>query len=103
LHSGKVFTIPEKVNSIQFEGSARQLGKHLYIDLAFNGNELIKTPIQMNLIGVVDDWGAPDKKIIVSSLQTASLKGYVVTLEAVLLQTLKKPSVEIFQPCDTGR
>lgn len=109
LHSGKVFTIPEKVNSIQFEGSARQLGKHLYINLAFNGNELIKTPIQMNLIGVVDDWGAPDKKIIVSSLQTASLKGYVVTLEAVLLQTtpdiahlLKNHPLKFFSPVIPG-
>lgn len=80
------FKIPEQVNSIPFAGSATRMANHLYVNLFFKGTANMPNPMQMNIVGMVDHWRA-DKDIIVCSLQTVSLKGYAVVVEAILLKS----------------
>ena len=91
---------PEKVESLDFEGEAYVSGKKLYINLRSEVNERERDSMQMNIIGICENRGGrgiENQIIIPCSVQTISLRGYNVSLEAFLIQIKQKSAEETRQ------
>lgn len=100
---GSIVTIPEKVNSTRFEGTATVSGRHLYINLLSPGSNNFPA-MQMHLIGISDEVGGDDLKeqeAIPCSLQTISLDQYVVSMEAILLRSSEESAKKLMDQPET--
>jgi hypothetical protein len=96
------------IQSYDLQGDAYIKHKHLYVSLSGDPNHPIAGNLQMNVIGMCDMRGGHDiesQQIINCSVQTVSLNGYIVNLEAFLLKTteeharnFRQNNVEFFIP-----
>jgi len=80
--------LPERVNSVQFKGTATVRGRHLYINLEAPASENTHA-MEMHLIGLCDESGGhnlQDQEAIPASLQTVSFDQYTVSAETYLLR-----------------
>jgi hypothetical protein len=80
--------IPERINSVRFDGAAEVRGRHLYINLSAPATA-DRSGMEMHLIGICDEVGGAGLKsqeAIPCTLQTVSLDGYPVSVESCLVR-----------------
>jgi 8-oxo-dGTP diphosphatase len=88
---------PAQVNTVRFNGDARVLGRHLYINLGSSASDGMPE-MQMHLIGICDEPGGfnlKEQEAIPCSLQAVSLDQYTVSAEAYLLRCTKAEAFHI--------
>jgi hypothetical protein len=92
FHLSENRNIPSEkpLQSHELTGEAFIKTKHLYMYLAGDPNDTISRNLHFNVIGMCDARGGHDienQQIINCSVQTVSLNGYIVNLEALLIKT----------------
>lgn len=80
----------DPLSTLRMTGYAEVTSSHLYIRLKGDPDDVHGRDIGMNIIGLCDargGFGLDKQEIIMSSVQTVSLRYYLVNVEAVLVRT----------------
>ncbi|MFN8302226.1 MAG: hypothetical protein U0U46_07015 [Saprospiraceae bacterium] len=82
--------LTDPLNTLRMTGHAEVTSSHLYIRLKGDPDDVHGRDIGMHIIGLCDargGFGLEKQEIIMSSVQTVSLRYYLVNVEAVLVRT----------------